>query len=133
MKEPCASITFLTYEDVKAGDHFYRSVLGFPLVEDQGWAKVYRIHGCACVGIVKARRGPVEGPVGTGTLLSIVVDDVDAWYDRFKNRPAIEIFGAPAMVANIPVYSFFLKDPAGYHIEIQSFTDAETAARFNAL
>ena len=130
MKEPCASITFLTHEDMKAGDHFYREVLGLPLIEDQGWAKVYRIHGTANVGIVEARRGPVEKPVGSGTLLSIVVEDVDAWYERLKDEPSIEILGPPTMVLDIPVYSFFLKDPAGYHVEIQAFTDAAAAERF---
>ena len=130
MKEPCASITFLTYEHLAAGDHFYRQVLGLPLIEDQGWAKVYRIHGAANVGIVETRRGPVEKPVGAGTLLSIVVEDVDAWYERLKDEPTIEILGPPAMVATILVYSFFLKDPAGYLIEIQAFTDPETVDRF---
>lgn len=108
---------------MEAGDHFYQVVLGLPLIEDQGWAKVYRIHGAANVGIVEARRGPVEKPVGSGSLLSIVVEDVDAWYTHLKDEPSIEILGPPAMVSNIPVYSFFLKDPGGYRIEIQSFTD----------
>jgi len=130
MKEPYASITFLTYEDMDAGDHFYRVVLGLPLIEDQGWAKVYRIHGAANVGIVEARCGPVEEPLGTGTLLSIIVEDVDAWYKQLKDEPSIEILGPPAMVFDIPVYSFFLKDPAGYRIEIQAFTDASTAEKF---
>ena len=130
MKDAYSSITFLTHEDMEAGDHFYREVLGFPLIEDQGWAKVYRIHGTANVGIVEARRGPVEKPVGSGTLLSIVVEDVDAWYERLKDEPSIEILGPPSMVFDIPVYSFFLRDPAGYHIEIQAFTDAAAAERF---
>ena len=130
MKDPYASITFLTYEDVEAGDHFYRVVLGLHLIEDQGWVKVYRIHGCAHVGIVEARRGPVEKPEGSSTLLSIVVEDVDAWYERLKDEPSIEILGPPAMVFDIPVYSFFLKDPVGYRIEIQAFTDASTAEKF---
>lgn len=130
MNEPYASITFLTYEDMEAGDRFYRVVLGFGLIEDQGWAKVYRIHGCAHVGIVEAGRGPVEKTVGSGTLLSIVVDDVDAWYERLKNESSIEILAPPAMVADIPVYSFFFKDPAGYHVEIQAFANPETAETF---
>ena len=133
MKKPYSSITFLTYEDMDAGDHFYRVILGLPLIEDQGWAKVYRIHGAANVGIAKACRGPVENPVGSGTLLSIVVEDVDAWYEVLKDEPSIEILGPPTMVFDIPVYSFSLKDPAGYRVEIQAFTDAETGARFKSL
>ncbi|MBE0635643.1 VOC family protein [Candidatus Bipolaricaulota bacterium] len=130
MKAPYAGITFLTYEDVAVGDRFYREVLGLPLIEDQGWAKVYRIHGSSHVGIVSARRGPIDKPVGSGTLLSIVVEDVDAWYETLRNESSIEILGPPAMVGELPVYSFFLKDPAGYHVEIQAFTDDETQQRF---
>lgn len=133
MTNPYASITFLTYENMDVGDHFYRVVLGLPLIEDQGWAKVYRIHGASHVGIVEARRAPVEKPLGSGTLLSVVVEDVAAWYEKLKDEPSIEILGPPSMVANIPVYSFFLKDPAGYHIEIQSFTDDETIERFKPI
>ena len=130
MKAPYAGITFLTYENLEAGDHFYRVVLGLPLIEDQGWAKVYRLHGSAHVGIVDSHRGPVAEPVGSGTLISIVVEDVDAWYEHLKNEPSIEIAGPPSMVANIPVYSFFLKDPAGYPIEIQAFTNEAAQQRF---
>jgi predicted enzyme related to lactoylglutathione lyase len=130
MKAPYAGITFLTYENLEAGDHFYRVVLGLPLIEDQGWARVYRIHGSAHVGIVESRRGQITEPVGSGALISIVVEDVDAWYEHLKDEPSIEIAGPPSMVADIPVYSFFLKDPAGYSIEIQAFTDEAAQQRF---
>ena len=130
MKAPYAGITFLTYDDLAAGDRFYREILGLPLIEDQGWAKVYRIHGSAHVGIVTARRGPITKPVGSGVLVSIVVEDVDAWYKALQDEAAIEILGPPAMVGALPVYSFFLKDPAGYHVEIQAFTDEATQQRF---
>jgi len=118
---------------MEAGDQFYRVVLGLPLIEDMGWAKVYRIHGSANVGIVEVRRGPVEEPIGSGILLSIVVEDVEAWYERLRDEPSIVLLGPPAMVSDIPVRSFFFKDPAGYHIEIQSFTDDEIIERFKPL
>jgi len=130
---PSSSIAFFSYKDLQAGVRFYGETLRLPLVEDQGWAKVYRIGGTAYVGIVEARRGPVEQPVGTGTLLSIVVDTpqaVDAWHARLRDTPEIEITSAPAPVPGIPVYSFFLRDPAGYAVEIQAFTEPATADRF---
>ena len=36
------------------------------------------------------------------------------------------------MVSGIPVYGFFVKDPAGYHVEIQPFTDPATRERFES-
>ena len=132
MDAPYAAITFLTYEDLETGERFYGKTLGFPLVEDQGWAKVYRICAGAYVGLVSARGKAIEGPVGSGTLLSITVDDVDAWYERVKDVPEIEILNEPCMVPTIPVYSFFFKDPGGYRVEIQAFTDPATRDRFES-
>jgi predicted enzyme related to lactoylglutathione lyase len=130
MKTPYASITFLTYENLDEGDHFYGEVLGLPLIEDQGWAKVYRIHGSAHVGLVAARGRPMTDSMGAGTLLSIVVEDVDDWYQQLKDETGIEILSPPAKVAGIPVYSFFLKDPGGYRVEIQAFPEAALQQRF---
>ncbi len=130
---PYASITFLTYEDLESGIRFYGETLGLPLIEDQGWAKVYRISRGGCVGLVSARGRAPERPVGSGVFLSMVlvdVEDVDAWYKRLRDEPEIEITSEPSMVPGIPVYSFFLRDPGGYRVEIQAFTDSLTSDRF---
>jgi len=132
MDRPYASITFLTYEDLDAGVRFYGDALGLPLVEDQGWAKVYRVSGDAYVGLVASRGRTPDKPVGSSVLFSIVVNDVDAWYDHLRDEPQIETLGSPARVPGIPVYGFFLRDPAGYRIEIQAFTNPATANRFRS-
>ena len=72
MKAPYAGITFLSYKEMKAGDHFYREILGLPLIEDQGWAKVYRLHGSAHVGIVASNKDHGEHPLGVGALISMI-------------------------------------------------------------
>jgi lactoylglutathione lyase len=123
---PYAAIMVLNYEDLEAGGRFYRDILGLPLVEDQGWAKVYRICPGAFVGLVSTRGTPLSRPVGTGALLSITVesvDDVDAWHERLREIPEIEITRRPSMVADIPVYSFFFTDPGGHRVEVQTFTE----------
>ncbi len=125
-REPTATITFLTYENLAVGDHFYRTLLGFSLIEDQGWAKVYRIGNSSSVGLVQAGKTSILEPRGMGVLLSIVVgsiDDVDAWYVRLRDEADIKILSSPSRVPGIPVYSFFLLDPAGYRLEMQAFTD----------
>ena len=132
MDAPYAAITFLTYEKIEDGERFYRDTLGPPLIEDQGWAKVYRICAGAYVGLVSARGKTIDRPVGSGTLVSITVDDVDAWYARLKDVPEIELLNEPAMVPGIPVYSFFIKDPGGYRVEIQAFTDPETREKLRS-
>lgn len=52
-----SQITFLYYDDLAPIERFYRVVMGFKLVEDQTWAKIYSIHGNAFVGIVDGSRG----------------------------------------------------------------------------
>jgi len=121
---PYASITFLTYEDLSDGERFYGETLGLE--------KVYRISDTANVGLVSARRRPAPEIPGAGVLLSIVVDDVDAWYEKLRTCSQIEIDNPPAMVEKLPVYSFFLTDPGGYRVEIQAFTDLESARRFGS-
>jgi len=89
---PYASITFLTYEDLEPGIRFYGETLALPLIEHQGWTKVYRISGGGCVGLVSARGKTPPTLVGSGVLLSIVlvdVEDVDAWYKQLRNEPQI--------------------------------------------
>jgi len=133
VSRPSASITFLTYEHLESAIRFYGDTLGLPLIEDQGWAKVYRISGSAHVGLVASPEAVGERLPGAGVLLSIVVDDVadvDAWYERLCDEPEIEIAGRPAGVHGIPVYSFFLRDPGGYRLEIQAFTQPAILERF---
>jgi len=133
MIQPSAAITFLTYEDLTAGDRFYREVLGLLLIEDQGWARVYRIASGAHLGIVQSRRATQKGAGGSGVLVSFVVDrvaDVDRWYKRLRNEPSIAVDAPPSKVREIPVYSLFFTDPAGYRIEVQAFTDRQISERF---
>ena len=79
MNEAYAAITFLSYADLEAGIRFYQTTLGLELVEDQGWAKVYRLCDGGYVGIVQSkqplaetgrrRRGPVDHGPGCGCLV----------------------------------------------------------------
>ena len=84
------------------------------MIEDQGWAKVYRISGSASVGLASTRERPPERPVDNGVLLSIVLIDVkgvDGWDQHLRDEPDIEITSKPSLVPGIPVYSLFLRDP----------------------
>jgi len=133
-REPFAAITFLRYEEMAVGERFYEQTLGLPLVDDQDWAKVYRIGPGAYVGLVSARKRPLEKPVGQGVLLSITVpakEDVDRRFDQLRKTPGVEILNEPGMVEALPVYSFFLLDPGGYHLEIQAFTTEEAIGKYS--
>jgi lactoylglutathione lyase len=47
-----SQITSLYYRDLESADAFYREIMGLALVQDQGWAKIYRVSDKAFVGAV---------------------------------------------------------------------------------
>ncbi|MDA0653066.1 MAG: VOC family protein, partial [Proteobacteria bacterium] len=49
-------------------------------------------------------------------------DDVDNWYERLKAK-GVAIEAPPSENARFNIYHFFLRDPDGYKLEIQTFRD----------
>lgn len=116
-------ITFLYYRDLDEVVPFYRDVLGLPLRVDQGWAKIYGVGEGACVGLVDETRGSMNVVEDKGVLLTLVVDDVDAWH-AYMVEQGVKILRPPKFSDEIGVYCFFAEDPGGYRLEIQRFMDA---------
>lgn len=124
-----SQITFFYYRDIEPAERFYRDVLGFELVEDQRWAKIYRAAGNGFVGIVSGERGFHQPRKANAVLLTLVVEDVARWYTHLKESGANLLTEVKEM-EEIRVRGFFLKDPGGYTIEIQQFLDPAVARRF---
>jgi catechol 2,3-dioxygenase-like lactoylglutathione lyase family enzyme len=124
-----SQITFFYYRDLKPIAEFYEGVMGFELVEDQGWAKIYRVNGRAFMGIVDEQRGFHRAQERNAVLLTLVVDDVWAWYEYLKSKE-IEVPKKPAISSEVKVQYFFFQDPGGYVIEIQRFLKPELVEPF---
>lgn len=124
-----SQITFLYYEDLDPIDAFYRETLGLDLVEDQGWAKIYRAAGRAFLGIVRGEEGFHRPQETNAVTVTLVVDDVHAWYDHLEAEGA-RLLTPVKEVDEIQVRGFFLEDPGGYTLEIQQFLDPKTDAVF---
>lgn len=113
-----AQITFVYAEDLERSAGFYEDVLGFELALDQGSCRIYHVvGGNAYIGICRGAGAPDEG---VGIILTLVTDDVDGWYDRIC-RSGWECEHPPRRNETYNIYHFFLRDPAGYRIEIQRF------------
>jgi len=52
-----ASITWTYHKDLLRMQNFYEEVLGFQLVADQGWTKIYQTSSTGFIGLVDERRG----------------------------------------------------------------------------
>lgn len=125
-----SQITFLYYHDLEPIDKFYREVMGFEIVEDQGWAKIYRVSGNAFLGIVDEKRGFHNAQEKNAVLITLAVEDVFWWYDYLKGK-GVKIVTEIQESDEIQVRCFFAEDPGGYAIEIEQFLKPEAARIFH--
>lgn len=124
-----APITFFYYDDLARAARFYEDVLGLEIVDDQGWAKLYRVSPGAFFGIVDAGKGFHPARAENSVVLTLVTDDVEGWYTAFSKAGAT-LLTSIKVHDEIRVKCFFARDPGGYVLEIQSFLDPQVAERF---
>lgn len=124
-----SQITFLYYTDLAAAQRFYAQTLGLALVEDQGWAKIYRVAAGAFVGIVDEAHGSLKARPDNAVMLTFVVDDVRGWYDYLRAQ-GVTLLREYGVSEEINIEYFFIQDPGGYTIEFQKFLNPALAAPF---
>jgi len=112
-----AQINWVYTTDLQATCTFYGQALGFECVRDQGRARVFATAANAFIGVCEAFDGRVVE--ARGSLISLVVGDVDAWYRRLLERE-IDI-DPPRRLDAFAIYAFRLRAPDGYIIEFQQF------------
>ncbi len=123
-------ITFLYYDQLKEAAAFYEDILGFEVIDDQQWARIYRVEGSAYLGIVAGEKGFHRPKADSAVLLTLVVDDVDSWYDKLTAQ-GVPVLRELETHEDIQVRCFFIQDPGGYAIEIQTFLNPPVAQAFN--
>lgn len=126
-----AQITFLYYPDLEPAASFYEEIMGFQLVEDQAWARIYRVAGNAFLGIVAGDRGFHRPQARNAVLLTLVVDDVPGWYERLAGR-GVRLLTEVQHRPEIQIRCFFFEDPGGYTLEIQQFLKPDLDAVFRS-
>ena len=128
---PQSQITFFYYADLREPARFYSEIMGFELVDDQGFARIYRVAKAAFVGLVTGEQGFRRPQPYNAVLLTVLVSDPDAWYVYLKGKGVkflTELLEKPA----IQVRCFYVEDPGGYPIEIQQFLRPDLAVIFHA-
>lgn len=126
-----SQITFLYYRELEPIDSFFEEVLGFEIVEDQAWAKIYRVAGQAFLGIVAGDKGFHQPQDHNAVLITLVVDDAAQWYDHLKGRGVQMLTGLQDR-QEIQIRCFFFQDPGGYTFEVQQFLKPEPAKIFGS-
>lgn len=113
-----AQITFLFAADLGRADHFYGTVLGLPLTLDQGSCRIYRASGAGFIGVCE--RPDAVSP--DGIIVTLVTGEVDRWHERLTEA-GVPCERPPSANEEYRVYHAFYRDPDGYLVEIQEFTD----------
>lgn len=117
-QDPILAITFLYYRDLVAAEAFWRR-LGFPLVIDQGFAKIFRVAEGAHVGLVDEAKGMNDWHEQKCVQVCLRVPDVDVWRDWAL---AESLQGVSKMFQNetLGIRAFVFADSEGYQVEVQS-------------
>lgn len=113
------NITFFYYKDLQTAMDFYQNKLGFKLLIDQGWSKIYQVSSTSCIGLVDEKRGFHKSSTKKPVIFCMRVSDVDEWY-RFLQERAIAPEGKPEDNLELKIRAFFVSDPEGYVLEFQS-------------
>ena len=124
-----SQITFLYFDDLKDATFFFEDTLKLKKVDDQVFAKIYRISDGAFIGIVDASQVYCRAPTEQNTLITLVTDDVHQWYQYLTSR-GVQIDAPPKHQEKANVECFFFKGPGGYAFEVQKFLNPEIAVQF---
>jgi len=113
-------ITFTYYNDLEAAAEFYGDVMGFELVIDVGFAKVYRVYGETHVGIVDGNLGSIKAAEEKPVMISFIVEDIESWHVYLKER-GVDVFQPPMEAAYLKMKTMLFRDPEGYVLEVLEF------------
>ena len=115
-------ITFLYYENLTEAEKFFGTIMQLPVVEDEGWAKVYQISDTAFVGVVKESKKKQNPKCENAVLVTFCVEDVAGWYERLKEN-GVKIIKEVSICAELQIVNFFIKGPGNYMFEFIQYLD----------
>lgn len=118
-----ATVVWFYYKDMEGIQRFYEETLGFDLIVDQGWAKIYPVGPTGYFGLVDEKLGMHNFTETKAVTFSIITEDVDGWYEYANNSAAIEMRSEE--ISDTERYRAFVAyDPEGYFIEWDVFKDS---------
>jgi len=114
------------YKDLAAVAPFYEKTLGLTKTFDEDWVKIYQLTPSSSIGLVQEGEASFHrAQADNAVMLSIVTDDVDAWYRRLKQVEGIVFLKEIYNNQNVPIRAFLVADPGGYSIEFFQWLNVE--------
>jgi len=117
-----ATIVWFYYKDMEGVQRFYEEVMGFDLLVDQGWTKIYRIGPTGYFGLVDEQRGMHSYTEDKAVTLSFFTENIDGWYEYLSSNDRVEMRSKKIEVED-EYKAFIAYDPEGYYLEWDVFSD----------
>lgn len=118
-----STVIWFYYKDMEGIQRFYEDVMGFDMIVDQGWAKIYRVGPTGYFGIVDETRGMHSYTEDKGVTVSFITDDIDGWWDYLNSRDEVEM-RHEAIEEEDRYRAVVAYDPEGYYLEWDVFKNA---------
>jgi predicted enzyme related to lactoylglutathione lyase len=110
--------TMLYYKDMEAPRKFYGGLLGLTSTMDDEWLSLYQVTPSSFIGVIKeAEESWHKVQATNAVMISIVTDDVDAWYERVLADGGVKIVLEIYDNESVPIRAFMMEDPGGYTVE----------------
>ncbi len=119
-----ATVLWLYYQDIEAIQRFYESVLGLERVVQQNYSQVYSASSSGFLGPVIAGRGLHPFSQQKGMTVSLVTDELEAWFDHLRSSPDFRLRTEELRVSD-RYRALVGYDPEGYFIEFDDFRQHE--------
>ena len=113
------STVMLYYRELDAPREFYQHILGLQASYEDDWVSIYSLTPTSAVGLVQEGGSAYHrARKDNAVMLSLVVDNTDAWYKRIKSTGRIKILKEIYDHPKAPIRAFLIEDPGGYTVEI---------------
>jgi lactoylglutathione lyase len=110
-------VTFLYFEDLPRAVRFYGDTLGLRSTFHLDWVHIFAVSPTASIGLVDATHGAHRPSKDKPVMISLVVDDVDAWYRYLVGR-GVEVPEPPSDDDRVAIRAFTFRDPEGHTLEV---------------
>jgi len=119
-----ATVLWTYYTDLAAAQRFYEDGLGFTLIVDQGWAKIYRTSASGFIGLVDQARGMHRATETKGVTVSFLTSAIDGWFEHVRSRQVFPLRSAEVGRDSEGRYRAFVGyDPEGHYLEFDVFLE----------
>jgi catechol 2,3-dioxygenase-like lactoylglutathione lyase family enzyme len=122
-----ANIIWLYYKDLAGAQKFYEEILGFQLLVDQGFAKVYSCSTSGFIGLVDEAQGLHRFSDEKAVTVSFLTAEIEKWHSSLKEK-GLKMHSPLEGPGRVPVRSFVTYDEAGYFLEFDEFLDHQKNA-----